>query len=295
MFKIMQENVEDLLSPNLWLALSAEFIGTLAITLFGCGSWLTDTGVVQIALTFGLTVATVNWVFKHISGGHFNPAVTSAALFTRRVSIIRGVLFIIVQLAGAIAAAGILYRLTPSRPQRNLGANFLSVDTTSTQGFFIEFLITFVYVLAFYASGDEKRSDLQGSAPLIIGLAVVACHLFAVPYTSAGMNPARSFGPALITLTWRNHWVFWVGPVSGAVLAGLVYDYIFAAGATFAGVKKCLTRTRKSVTLPQPDKMPLEEVKDDVNESKVDEEIRKEASRDIEKGVGKEKDGNGKQ
>ncbi|CAG5119544.1 unnamed protein product [Candidula unifasciata] len=275
MYKIMEENVDDLLTSNLWLSLVAEFTGTLAITLLGCGAWSTGAGVLQVALTFGLTVATVTWVFNHISGGHFNPALTVASLFTRRVSIIRGFLYIIIQIAGAISGAGILYRLTPGGSQRNLGINELSAEITTAQGFGIELLITFVYVLAVSASGDEKRSDLKGSAPLTIGLAVVTCHLFAVPYTRAGMNPARSFGPALILSAWKDHWVFWLGPAVGATLAGLVYEYIFAAGATFVGLRKCLLQTKRPRRQPEPEKAPLEEVKDEVieiDESKVDSE-----------------------
>nr|AOS89750.1 aquaporin [Helix pomatia] len=286
MHKIMEENVDDLLTSNLWLSLVAEFTGTLAITLLGCGAWLTGANVVQIALTFGLTVATMAWVFNHISGAHFNPAVTIASLFTRRVSIIRGVLYIIIQIAAAISGSGILYRLTPRGTQQNLGANELSPEISTAQGFGIELLITFVYMLAVSASGDEKRSDLKGSAPLTIGLAVVTCQLFAIPYTRAGMNPARSFGPALIVAAWKDHWVFWLGPLVGATLAGLLYEYIFAAGATFTGLKQCLLQTKRPRKQPESEKAPLEEVKDEVieiDESKVDEKQSGD-SRDIIKG-----------
>nr|BDI24353.1 aquaporin-1 [Peronia verruculata] len=292
MLKIMKENVEDLLTPNLWLALPSEMLGTLAITLLGCGTWINwsespVTNVVQVSLTFGLAVATVVWVFSHISGGHVNPAVTTAALFTRRVSIIRGILYIIAQIVGGIIGAGILYGLTPTDVQGSLGANAVTDKVTSAQGFGVELLITFVYVMAVFASQDEKRSDLNGSSPLTIGLAVVVCHLFAVPYTRAGMNPARSFGPALIMGIWDSHWVFWVGPLVGALLAGLLYEYIFAAGATFAGAKKCLLRTKKPRKQPEPEKAPLEEVKNDVieiDESKIDGEKDAKPEADAEKG-----------
>ncbi|CAG5114724.1 unnamed protein product, partial [Candidula unifasciata] len=207
MFGIMKENVDDLLTPNLWLALPSEFLGTLVITLLGCGSWtpvsFPEGNIVRVALTFGLAVATVVLVFQHISGAHVNPAVTTAALFTRRVSIIRGVLYIIAQIIGGIVGAGILYGLSPGG---TLGANDLSPGVSSAQGFGVELSITFVYVLTVFACQDDKRSDLKGSAPLTIGLAAVVCHLFAVPYTRAGMNPARSFGPAVIISSWENHW-----------------------------------------------------------------------------------------
>lgn len=277
----MKENVEDLLSPNLWLALPSEMFGTLLITLLGCSTYISWDGAgsspVHKALAFGLAVATVVWVFRHISGGHANPAVTLAALFTRRVSIIRGFLYILFQLFGGITGAGILYGLTPASKQGSLGGNAIS-DTsmvTEAQGFGIECMITFLFVLTFFASQDDKRSDLKGSAPLTVGLAAVACHLFALPATSCGMNPARSFGPAVVMGVWDNHWVFWVGPLVGGLVAGLVYEYIFAAGATFAACKKCLLRTKRP-RKPQPEeeKAPLEEVKTDgieLEEAKVEE------------------------
>nr|AOS89749.1 aquaporin [Helix pomatia] len=279
MFGIMKESVEDLLSPNLWLALPSEFIGTLIIILLGCGSWtgipLASDAILRIALTFGLAVGTVVLVFQHISGAHVNPAVTAAALVTRRVSIIRGVLYIIAQVIGGIVGAGILYGLTPSGIKKQIWANDIPDGIGQAQGFGVELIITFVYVLTVFACQDEKRSDFKGSNPLTIGLAAVVCHLFAVPFTRAGMNPARSFGPAVITAAWRNHWIFWVGPVVGGVLAGLLYEYVFAAGATFDGFKKCLLRTKKPKKEQEPDqeKTPLEEVKIEVIEiedTKVD-------------------------
>lgn len=295
MLKIMKESVEDLYSPNLWLAIPAEMLGTLFITLLGCGTWSMSGGVssnsstahemigsdhvLQVALTFGLAVGTMVWIFSHQSGGYFNPAVTLAALFTRRLSIIRGFLYIVSQIVGGIIGAGILYGLTPEDASGLLGVNLVSDNITSAQGFGVELLITFVLVLAYFSSQDDKRTDVKGSWPLTIGLSVVACHLFAVPFTRASMNPARSFGPAVILGQWEDHWVFWVGPVVGAVVAGLLYEYIFASGATFDGAKKCLLRTKKPRRQPEPEKAPLEEVKADVieiDETKVDGEEKKE-------------------
>lgn len=274
----MKENVEDLLSPNLWLALPSEMLGALLITLLGCSTWLTSPAPVPVALAFGLTVATVVWVFGHLSGGHANPAVTTAALFTRRVSIIRGVLYIVAQIVGGILGAGILYGLAPASYPDDLGSNKLD-GVTSAQGFGVELIVTFLLVITFFASQDDKRTDLRGSAPLTIGVAVIACHLFAFKQTRCGMNPARSFGPALITSSWDDHWVFWVGPLTGGLLAGLLYEYIFAAGATFAGAKKCLLRAKKPRKQAEPEKAPLEEVKTDgieIDESKLTEPDAKE-------------------
>lgn len=281
---IMKENVEDLFSPNLWLSLPSEFLGTLLITLLGCSTWVTwgttyEASSVHVALTFGLAVATVTWMFSHISGGHANPAVTLACLFTRRVSIIRGILYMVSQITGGIVGAGALYGLTAEAQQNasDLGINVVNPTLTSAQGFGVELIIGFVFVFTYFASQDDRRTDLKGSAPLTIGLAAVACHLFAFKATRAGMNPARSFGPALIADQWEHHWVFWVGPLTGGLMAGLIYEYIFSAGATFGGAKKCMLRVKKprKSAVEEPEKTPLEEVKSDgieVEETKVGEE-----------------------
>jgi len=187
MWKIMKENLEDLLSPNLWRSLACETVGTLVIVLLGCGAWIQwvqgGINVVQIALAFGLSVATMVWSFAHISGGHFNPALTAATLVTRRVSIIRGVLYIIAQVLGGILGAGVLYGLTPESMRGDLGATVIAgADVTAAQAFGVEMLITFIFVLSFFASRDSARSDLAGSYPLTVGLAVVVCQLFAVSH-----------------------------------------------------------------------------------------------------------------
>uniref|UniRef100_A0A0B7BDU9 Aquaporin n=1 Tax=Arion vulgaris TaxID=1028688 RepID=A0A0B7BDU9_9EUPU len=274
MLSIMKENVEDLLRGNLWLALPAELISTLIITLLGCGAWSAGSIPLHVSLTFGLTTGTIVGIFHHISGGHANPAVTIASLFTRKVSIIRGVLYIIAQTVGGIIGAGILYGLAPEAERVDLGANQLQPNVSSSQGFGVELLTTFLYVLTVHSTQDEKRTDVQGSNPLTKGLAASVCHMFAIPYTRGGLNPARSFGPAIILGEWKDHWVFWVGPLVGAILAGLLYEYVFSAGATFAGVTKCLLTTKIPNTIPAPEKAVIEEVRNeivDIEESKVDE------------------------
>lgn len=183
MNKIMQENIEDLCKPALWRAVGAEFFGTLFLVLIGCGAIEnngTATGVVQIALAFGLVYGSMVWCFNHVSGGHFNPAVSVAAMVCRRASVVRGILYIIAQCVGAIAGAGILEGLS-ARPENGVScATNIQGSLTEAQGFGIELLITFVLVFVVLASTDDKRNDLGGSAPLTIALAVVAGHLYAV-------------------------------------------------------------------------------------------------------------------
>jgi len=249
----MQENLEDLCKPALWRAVAAEFFGTLFLVLFGCGAMHNNgvgASIVQIALTFGLIYGSLVWCFNHVSGGHLNPAVTVAYTVCRRVSLIRGLLFILFQCVGAVAGAAVLLGLSAS--DTTLGVTAVASNIDAAQAFGIELLITFVLVFVILASTDEKRSDLGGSAPLSIGLSVVAGTLYAFSYTNASMNPARTFGPALITNNWANHWVYWVGPIVGAVVAALVYWYVFAASASFSRTKKFVLKHRKPAEKSKP-------------------------------------------
>jgi len=182
MNKIMQENIEDLCKPALWRAVIAEFLGTFLLVLIGCGS-IDNNGapqsVVQVALAFGLVYGSMVWCFNHVSGGHFNPAVSVAAMVCRRASVVRGLFFIIAQCIGGIAGAGLLKALSAS-DSHTLGVTAIQGDLSEAKGFGVELIITFILVFVVLASTDDKRSDLGGSAPLSIGLAVVAGHLFAV-------------------------------------------------------------------------------------------------------------------
>jgi aquaporin-4 len=187
MWKIMRENLEDLTSPNLWRSLVAELVGTMFLVLLGCGaaSGPMSAGkvpdVLQVSLTFGLIMATMVWCLSHVSGGYINPAIALGAVVTRRISIVRGLLYIVAEVLGGLVGAGMLYGLSPDNARGFLGVNGLR-EINEAQGFGVELLVTFVLVFTFLASTDEKRTDRHGSAPLTIGLAVVACHLFAVSF-----------------------------------------------------------------------------------------------------------------
>ncbi|GFY75644.1 aquaporin AQPAe.a [Trichonephila inaurata madagascariensis] len=215
-------------------AVLAEFLGTALLVLVGCGSCIggwgenTSPTIVQIALAFGVTVATIAQCIGGVSGGHINPAVTCAMMITGRCSFIRSGLYIVGQCCGAIAGAALLKAITPEAQRGALGSTLVNEGLTSVQGLGVEFCITFVLVLTVFAACDEHRLDVQGSVPLAIGLSITACHCFAIRYTGSSMNTARSFGPAVMTGLWENHWVYWVGPILGGITAGLLYQHVFA-------------------------------------------------------------------
>jgi len=217
-------------------ALLAEFLGTLFIILLGCGSalnFVTSTDLVQISLTFGLVVFAGVVITGPISGANLNPAVTVGLLAAGRVKLIRAILYIIVQCLGGIVGGYILYGLTPPGLRGTLGSNALFCQpydggcVTQLQGIGVELLTVFMLVIVVLAITDCKReSKLDPS--LAVGLTVTLCHLFAIPYTGCGLNPARSLGPAVAAGSFDgDHYVYWVGPMAGALLAPAVYHIVY--------------------------------------------------------------------
>ncbi|XP_038234700.1 aquaporin-2 [Dermochelys coriacea] len=211
-------------------AVFAEFLATLLFIFFGLGSalnWpLATPDVLQISLAFGLAIATLVQALGHISGAHINPAVTVACLVGSHISFLRAVFYVVAQLLGAVAGAALLHELTPPNIRGHLAANRLHNDTTPGQAVTVELFLTFQLVLCIFASTDDQRSDNVGSPALSIGLSVAVGHLLGIHYTGCSMNPARSFAPAVIVGDFSSHWVFWLGPLAGAVVASLIYNYI---------------------------------------------------------------------
>ncbi|XP_026764157.1 aquaporin AQPAe.a [Galleria mellonella] len=217
-------------------ALLAEFIGNLLLNLFGCGACINisqgpnaPADIVLIALSFGLAVFAAVSAIGHISGGHLNPAVTVGLASAGRVKPVRAVLYVIAQCAGAAAGSGLLKAFTPERAAGKLGLTSLGTDVTALQGFGIEFFLGFVLIFVVCGVCDPNKPDSKATAPLTIGLTVTLGHLLAVDYTGSAMNPARSFGSALVANEWVDHWVYWAGPIAGGVAAALLYVHGFSA------------------------------------------------------------------
>ena len=161
----------------------------------------------------------------NVSGGHFNPSVTIAFLFTGKINPLMTIMYVGAQLLGGFTGATILNSFAADKAG-NLSVTLIHPDIHLGQGFAVEMLITFILVLTIFSCVDTRRNDLTGSFPLQIGFAVVVGGLFGGKFTGGSMNPARSFGPALVTGIWDNHWIYWLGPITGALIAGFVYQFV---------------------------------------------------------------------
>ncbi|XP_043467840.1 aquaporin AQPAe.a isoform X3 [Leptopilina heterotoma] len=210
---------------GLYRALFAEFLGTLLLNFFGCGAVMTD-NVVAISLAFGIAVAGIVQAIGHVSGGHINPAVTFGMLAIGKVPVIRAILYVISQCAGAIAGSAILRAFSDEGnfSENKLGAVGLN-RLTPIQGFGIEFFLCLILVMVVCGACDGGKPESKGVAPLIIGLTVSACHLIAVKRTGSGMNPARSLGSSVALGDYDDHWIYWIGPILGGVAGALIYTH----------------------------------------------------------------------
>lgn len=217
--------------------LVAEFIGTFALIFFGAGAICSDqylhttggVGLLGIALAHGLSIAIMVSALGHISGGHFNPAITIGFWVTKRQNTIDTILYWAAQLAGATAAAFLLKAVVPDDTWRAvaLGVPELARDFPRWAGIALEAVTTFFLVLTVFATAVDERGTFRSIAGFAIGLSYTLGVLVAWPLTGAALNPARAFGPALAATHWANHGVYWVGPLAGGFVAGLLYDSLY--------------------------------------------------------------------
>ncbi len=208
----------------------AEFIGTFVLVLFACGtaavvgcSASAGTGYLLTALAFGLVIVAMAYSIGNVSGCHINPAVSIAMLVSGKLSFKDFVGYIVAQFAGAIAGAAVLMAFVGR--DSGLGANAL-YNGDILASLLIEIILTFVFVLAIL--GVTSKEGYSGVAGLVIGLTLTLVHILGISFTGTSVNPARSFGPALLMGgdALKNVWVFIVAPLVGGVLAALVYKFL---------------------------------------------------------------------
>jgi len=206
----------------------AELIGTFALVFIGGAAIINGSaGLIGVALAHGLTVAVMVSALGHISGGHINPVVTMGFLATGKISPKDGVMYILFQLIGGSLAALALLKLVPGAEGAGLGGQYLAGNVSVGAGIGIEIILTFFLVLVVFGTAVDERGTFKSIAGFGIGLVVAFDILAGGPFTGASMNPARSFGPALVSGEWTNHIVYWVGPIVGGVIAAVLYNSLF--------------------------------------------------------------------
>lgn len=211
----------------------AEFIGTFALIFVGIGAIKTaGHDVLGIALAHGLTIGAFVCATLHISGGQLNPAVTFGLLCGGHMTFINAIRYWIAQCLGGICAALICLGLFNRDVVVN-GTPQLAINLTPAQGILVEAILTFFLVFVVHGTAVDPRGP-RGIAGLAIGSTITLDILFGGPLTGAAMNPARVFGPAVVANFWKDHYVYWLGPLIGGALAGLVYRLLIERKAAAA-------------------------------------------------------------
>ena len=233
---------------------TAEFLGTFWLVLGGCGSAVLAAafptgepgaghlgiGFLGVAFAFGLTLLTMAFAIGPISGCHINPAVSIGLFVGKRFPASELLAYIVAQVAGGIVASGVLYVIASGKEGFSLAGGFASngYGAHSPGGYSLlaclvaEVVLTMFFLLIILGSTDERAP--KGFAPIAIGLSLTLIHLISIPVTNTSVNPARSTGPAIFVGGWAlgQLWLFWVAPILGAVIAGVIYNSLFCAETT---------------------------------------------------------------
>ena len=231
----------SLVNPRNWFA---EAIATYALVFFGplaiilsvvvFGDGLSIESIIMISLAHGAAIGLMVYAFGHISGAHINPAVTIPMMITKKISVGDGIGYIIFQLIGAVVAA---FSLKAILPELGAKVNFGTqggpselLNNSVMAGITVEIILTFFLVTVIFLTAVHKKAP-AGIHGISIGGMVFLLHIVGVPLTGASMNPARTFGPAVVSGFWELHWLYWVAPIIGGIIAGVIMNYIFVNNA----------------------------------------------------------------
>jgi len=236
---------------SLWGGAISEFVATLMFVFLGTGSVVATqstlgqssvqiSSLTVIALAHGFAIMVLVYAFGEISGGHINPAVTWATMITNKISVVRALTYIIFQLLGGIVGSALLLSILPPQLQYSMGCHSLNPKLTPGQGFGAEVIFTAIFLFVVFATAISpfagKFAPLSGGGaeygpgkltPFAVGMTILILHCVGIPLTGASMNPARSFGPAVVNGCWNNHWIYWIGPLTGSTAASLICQAIF--------------------------------------------------------------------
>jgi aquaporin Z len=242
---------------------AAEFFGTFWLVFGGCGAAVlaagfpaVGIGFAGVALAFGLTVLTMVYAVGHISGGHFNPAVSLGLVVGKRFPASDLLAYVIAQVVGAIAAAGVLYVIASGTVGFDIRNGFALNGYADHSpggysllaGFVAEVVLTCFFLIVIMGATDERAPE--GFAPIAIGLCLTLIHLVCIPVTNTSVNPARSTGPAIFAGGWalQQLWMFWVAPLIGGALGGGIYRMVFGAKGKVEAVLERPVRVPQAVS-----------------------------------------------
>ena len=231
----------SLVNPRNWFA---EAIATYALVFFGplsiilsvvaFGDGLSIESIIMISLGHGAVIGLMVYAFGHISGAHINPAVTIPMMITKKISVADGIGYIIFQLIGAVVAA---FSLKAILPEIGAKVNFGTqggpselLNSSIMAGITVEIILTFFLVTVIFLTAVHKKAP-AGIHGISIGGMVFLLHIVGVPLTGASMNPARTFGPAVVSGFWELHWIYWLAPIVGGIIAGVIMNYVFVNNA----------------------------------------------------------------
>ncbi|XP_001633227.2 aquaporin isoform X1 [Nematostella vectensis] len=244
---------KELYSRRFWTEILAEFIITSLFVSIVCGTalqnWSTPPTLTHMALNSGLAAGTFAMCMWDVSSGLFNPALTIGFLITGKKTLLQTIFYIMAQLTGSICGAAAIYGMASqhSVEASNLAVNARSPDVSIGQAVGMEIWATFILVLIVFAAGDSDRQHMRGyGPPLSIGIVVFINLSLTIPISGGSMNPARSFGPTVVMNFWKDHWMYWIGPIAGSCLASLCYHHVFAQRAINARISSAEEMPSKS-------------------------------------------------
>ena len=222
----MKWGIDDLTSVNSWRLAAVEMLATALFVFLGTGAAMASGGdITATALGHGLAIIALVAATAKITGAHINPAITITMWALGKEDLGKSLTYIIGQLVGATLGAYLLYTIVGSVS----GEHSLGNGITAGEGFLTEIIVTFALILTVLAVAVHPQGKswvTPSTAAVSIGLVVLIDHLVAIPLTGASMNPARTFGPALVAGDFANHWVYWAGPIVGGLVAAVAYRYL---------------------------------------------------------------------
>jgi len=266
---------EDDVWQSLWRGAISEFVATVMFIFLGTGAVVATqatlgvgnieiASLTVIALAHGFAIMILVYTFGEISGGHINPAVTWACLITNKISVLRALAYMVSQLIGGILGSALLKSILPKNIQYSMGCHGLNPLLTPGQGFGAEVIFTAIFIFVVFATAISpfagKFAPLSGSeygpgklTPFAVGMCILMLHTVGVPLTGASMNPARSFGPAVVAGCWTNHWIYWIGPLTGSTAAAFISSAIFLNNPeSITNILKLSRNRNNQSSEPQP-------------------------------------------